>query len=663
MSVLTWKNVNTSTQDISGAYREKGQGFKQAFQTLSDSMSEYEKNQQEVGANILKQRMLGYDDKQAYNQAIKSGSILGGLGTQNVSSSALDMLSNHVDTLGQREAQAETLLGLKANRELTGAKTETENANLREIPLNAQSARAVNSAQIRSSDASARNSAANAAFTDTQRQYYGDKTNADIALTRAQAANAKANADNAYANAGNTRATTEMNQQKHDLAMQTLEEQKAFDAWNAGQNLKAYRNGGVNPQEYLDSALKSNLTPAQVGQAIDASAKFGNYDYKGLLSEFTNTEVPSLWKSAFNDDGTELQLPMKDNGKTVFKPLSELASASEAKNGHVAELPVFLANVYNILGKDSAVERIGAINDDYHKGTGSAHNKGSAADFTLKSGTSKVQYAAYAEDLRNKLAQQGLKEGVHYKLKDEANYPSSRATADHLHFELLDKGRKAIAQDSKVGTQIAGVKVAEKVVAATVANSEQAIKNAKTSQDVLATMPLQEGQINTIGGWANTVKATLPFDGTASDIASWMTEVIEDTGVNAETAAKAVAMASVPSDEWFTWGWENMLEGGVKFDRKIAKQYAEDIKHGKFDDKTKQLSKAEEKAKEAVTATTELKEMGTKLTELKAKQSAGYNVTGAITKLVKDMETEQKKVDHVIVTTQNTNEDLKRGQK
>lgn len=75
------------------------------------------------------------------------------------------------------------------------------------------------------------------------------------------------------------------------------------------------------------------------------------------------------------------------------------------------------------------LKRFTAFDDDYHKGTSSAHAQGLALDFTL---ADPATSAAVAAQVRSKL--QAL--GVDGKVIDEYANPSSRATAGHIHVQF-----------------------------------------------------------------------------------------------------------------------------------------------------------------------------------------------------------------------------------
>lgn len=74
------------------------------------------------------------------------------------------------------------------------------------------------------------------------------------------------------------------------------------------------------------------------------------------------------------------------------------------------------------------IKRATAFNDDYHKGTGSAHEQNRAFDITLDD---PAQSAIIAAKIRAELA----KFGINGKVIDEYTNPSGRATAGHLHVQ------------------------------------------------------------------------------------------------------------------------------------------------------------------------------------------------------------------------------------
>ena len=93
--------------------------------------------------------------------------------------------------------------------------------------------------------------------------------------------------------------------------------------------------------------------------------------------------------------------------------------------------PALMDVARDMQGAITKFERITSGDDDYHKGTNSAHARGQAFDFTLKPGATSDDYVMAAQIARDRLRAQGIKGTV----IDEMNHPSSRATAPHIHVQ------------------------------------------------------------------------------------------------------------------------------------------------------------------------------------------------------------------------------------
>ena len=77
--------------------------------------------------------------------------------------------------------------------------------------------------------------------------------------------------------------------------------------------------------------------------------------------------------------------------------------------------------------------RVTALNDSYHRGTGSMHARGLAVDLTGNP-------ASVMANARAAMAAAGLVEGKDYKLLNEYAHPSRRSTGGHVHLQFNNKG-------------------------------------------------------------------------------------------------------------------------------------------------------------------------------------------------------------------------------
>ena len=124
--MITWKNVNSDIPDISGNYGAFSDALTKAFSGLGTGLKDFQTARQDVVSNVLKSRLLRQDNTAEYQNALKSGEMLNGVDPSLVSGAALDMLGSQVDVLKKRDAADEAMLASKADRKLTGARTDSE---------------------------------------------------------------------------------------------------------------------------------------------------------------------------------------------------------------------------------------------------------------------------------------------------------------------------------------------------------------------------------------------------------------------------------------------------------------------------------------------------------------------------------------------------------
>lgn len=96
------------------------------------------------------------------------------------------------------------------------------------------------------------------------------------------------------------------------------------------------------------------------------------------------------------------------------------------------------------------IKRFTSFNDDYHAGTNSAHADNRAFDLTIADPSKSAEVAAA---IRKVMADEGIKG----KVLDEYKYPSSRATAGHIHVQTDVRVMNAAGSNVIVSTQQATV--------------------------------------------------------------------------------------------------------------------------------------------------------------------------------------------------------------
>ena len=102
----------------------------------------------------------------------------------------------------------------------------------------------------------------------------------------------------------------------------------------------------------------------------------------------------------------------------------------------------------NLFGDDPN-HRITGTNDDWHQKNSpkSTHTKGDSLDYVISGG--KKAYEAAATKSREALKAQGLEEGKDFEVLDEANFPSSKSTEDHIHVNIKASGQAKLTEAYK----------------------------------------------------------------------------------------------------------------------------------------------------------------------------------------------------------------------
>lgn len=201
-------------------------------------------------------------------------------------------------------------------------------------------------------------------------------------------------------------------------------------------NFSAVR-GSRTPQEFF-GRLKS------AGYATDEDYVKKNTDvYNSVMRRLSPTQPQAMKQGA----GVNFSQLKHKQGNTSFDGRSVTESIG---GGSTEQGTMLLAKaMQDALG--SGLYHFGAFNDVYHQrhSPNSKHTKGLAFDMTLASNGQKATEAqgkklaaAAIAQIEAKLAEAGIKRGQ-YKILDEYNKPSSKATAGHIHVEFTDKNAAA----------------------------------------------------------------------------------------------------------------------------------------------------------------------------------------------------------------------------
>lgn len=108
MAPLTWRNVDAPSFAASNdLLKYAGQAFNAGFDTLDQSLGDFQGALTTAQSNALMTEALKYQDPAEFAAALKSGTMLSGVDTRNLNGAALDFLNNRVgDLYGDRQAAA-----------------------------------------------------------------------------------------------------------------------------------------------------------------------------------------------------------------------------------------------------------------------------------------------------------------------------------------------------------------------------------------------------------------------------------------------------------------------------------------------------------------------------------------------------------------------------
>ena len=177
---------------------------------------------------------------------------------------------------------------------------------------------------------------------------------------------------------------------------------------------------GRNERETAESLYKRNNPREEEKPEAEGDDTFGSVETSPPLSSLED-------KLVSNNDLSGLRIkPDKVKGTNLV----EATAGGLVMSATVA----FAYWVQSTVGSD--LIRFTAFNDRYHKvnSPASLHTKGKAFDFTIRSGKSGAPRVA--ENVRRLGAEKGFK----IRVDDEYNFPSSKATAGHIHVEVLGRG-------------------------------------------------------------------------------------------------------------------------------------------------------------------------------------------------------------------------------
>lgn len=143
-------------------------------------------------------------------------------------------------------------------------------------------------------------------------------------------------------------------------------------------------------------------------------------------------QKPSLSASSYSNSGEGFVSNSVLSGLTIKGGIGGQATFGGKVRGYTAD---FARIVSDIVGSD--LIRFTGFNDRFHIGKNSRHNTGQAFDLTIKS-----SYAG-APNQKRRIEQAARDYGYRIKVLDEYNFPSTDATAPHLHVSVYGRTGKS----------------------------------------------------------------------------------------------------------------------------------------------------------------------------------------------------------------------------
>lgn len=434
MAVLTWKNVDELRSSSADAYARFSDQFAKAGERIVAGLDEFQNTRKEQAAMAV-QRLLEQQTKSGQlNTPEAVNTLLGSIPKELMSPAIFEQIANK-----RKDLQA----------------TELFNANLTKMGIDNKATEA----NIALAQDALKTNAQNRELGKLNIQSEQFKIDNQARVLDAELANKRASTDSAIANTEATRAG--ITQKKDELAL----EKSKFDHLVSQDKFTNDRIllGEEEKSKVAKATLDINNTPDYI-TAKNIIANSGVSDSgKLLLNQALRDRFP---KTAGADNlPTEVLNSVLPPTEATLTPLSDLriksndnTTATFGKLGITSIEDIKTKGGQHFNGGDNnpgiitaarlmqgslgdLFERATGMNDQWHqkKSPNSQHTKGKAMDFTVTGGALK-DYEKAASQARQTFIQQGLIQGKDFIVDDEANFPSSKATKEHIHVKLTDSG-------------------------------------------------------------------------------------------------------------------------------------------------------------------------------------------------------------------------------
>ena len=437
MAAITWKNVEGLNSSASDAYKVFSDMLDKAGKSVIDGLSQFQdvrKEQAVVRANAL---LNQFTDSKALNDPNNVNKVLGQIPPELITPALMAQIEGRKRSLQTDE---------KFNAEIA--------SNLLQDNLT--------KAQIAASEDSIKTSALNRELTRKELNNYDrviqstldtekmgrDKTLQDIAES-------KAGIDIAVKELGLKQSEFGLKKDEFEYK-QNLEKLDAEDKNNLA-NVANFINQTKDYNTAMKAVDSAKLTPQAKMLALESvKARFPQTHEANTRTDEALASLTGMVNDtkSFASLGS-LRIKNSDGSTGTFEKAGvkdfnsiPLKGGVHFNGGQVAEGTVNAARlIQNTLG--DRLTRFNGFNDQWHKknSPNSKHTLGESGDYIIKGNLD--DYAKAAQDSRDALKAKGLEEGKDFTVSDEANFPSSNATKEHIHLVVTKSGASKLNKAAK----------------------------------------------------------------------------------------------------------------------------------------------------------------------------------------------------------------------
>lgn len=436
MAALTWKNVDETRTSSADAYAKFSDQFTKAGDRIVAGLTDFQNVRKEQAAMAVQRLLEQQTNSKQLNTPNAVETMLQDIPPDLVSPAIFEQIANKRRDLQTSELFDANLNKMAIDNKATEAstalsqdalKTNAQNRKLVDLNIQTEQFKVNNQAELWKAELDSKNASTESTRADAKATLAGiDQKNAEHRLKEAEFGYAKSKDEAALEKAKLSE------QEKQEVAKLAL---AINETPNYTVAKKIIDSSAVSPEgKYQLQGVLSARFP-ETHAANTATEEAGNkYLPPNLGNMKAFTDLGSLRiKGDAGDTTTFGKL-----GITAHKDISGKAGRhfkGDTDPGIVLAAQLMQGSLGNVL------DRFTGMNDDWHQknSPNSEHTKGKGMDFTVTGGSLK-EYEKAAEQARQAFIQQGLVQGKDFTVKDEANFPSAKATKEHIHVKLTDSG-------------------------------------------------------------------------------------------------------------------------------------------------------------------------------------------------------------------------------